>query len=281
VTFTLVGGGTSGDALGDTFNSIEILKGSNFDDSMTGAAADETIRGKGGDDLLFGGDGNDIIRGGRGNDQLFGGADDDILKGGKGDDDMIGGTGSDTFIFKANQDNDTILDFEDNIDILDFTGFGFATVAEAQAFATQVGANVVYDFGNGDTLTINNITIAALADDIEIAAPPPANESAGTKIMVETALGTDENSKVDNIDIATSSKLEADNVGTSDVFDFGGDNGSTFVDLQADDFDISAFDSSGVLPASKLLADSDGEDTTAMEDTAIDDIAIFDMDILI
>ena len=167
VALTIAGGGTLGDALGDTFISIEILKGSNFDDDITGGAADETFKGKLGDDMLYGGAGDDFMRGGGGADQLFGGADDDILKGGQGDDMLTGGTGADTFIFKANQDHDTILDFEDNIDILNFTEFGFATVAEAQAFATQIGSDVVYDFGGGDILTVKNMTIAALDDDIE------------------------------------------------------------------------------------------------------------------
>ena len=175
VTLTIAGGGTLGDALGDTFISIEILKGSHFDDDMTGGAADETFKGKLGDDMLYGGDGDDFMRGGGGEDQLFGGADDDILKGGKGDDMLTGGTGADTFIFKANQDHDTILDFEDDIDTLNFTKFNFATVAEAQAFATQIGSDVVYDFGSGDILTVKNMTIAALDDDIDIITPPPGN----------------------------------------------------------------------------------------------------------
>ena len=175
VVLTIDGGGTLGDALGDTFISIEILKGSHFDDDMTGGAADETFKGKLGDDMLYGGAGDDFVRGGGGADQLFGGADDDILKGGKGDDMLTGGTGADTFIFKANQDHDTILDFEDDIDTLNFTKFNFATVAEAQAFATQKGADVVYDFGNGDILTVKNMTIAALDDDIDIITPPPGN----------------------------------------------------------------------------------------------------------
>ncbi|WP_371862692.1 hypothetical protein [Paracoccus denitrificans] len=38
--------------------------------------------------------------------------------------------------------------------------------AQARTHATQSGADVVFDFGGGDILTIRNITINALADDM-------------------------------------------------------------------------------------------------------------------
>lgn len=44
--------------------------------------------------------------------------------------------------------------------------FGVTSFAQARTHATQSGTDVVFDFGGGDTLTIRNITINALADDM-------------------------------------------------------------------------------------------------------------------
>ena len=74
----------TGDALGDTYTSIEIISGSAHDDILTGDANANTISG------------------GAGNDVLTGGAGDDTLK---------GGDGTDEFRFYANFGNDTISDY--------------------------------------------------------------------------------------------------------------------------------------------------------------------------
>jgi hypothetical protein len=39
---------------------------------------------------------------------------------------------------------------------------GIFTLADIQSRATQQGADTVIDFGNGDTLTLQNVTLAAL-----------------------------------------------------------------------------------------------------------------------
>jgi Ca2+-binding RTX toxin-like protein len=103
-----------GDATGDTFNSIETIIGTRFDDTMTAAAGANTfsggsgkdvLDGRGGNDALDGGEGNDaltggtgddVLHGGAGNDQLWGNAGDDILAGGPGADVLAGGAGNDT-----------------------------------------------------------------------------------------------------------------------------------------------------------------------------------------
>lgn len=86
VVLDLALGGTGGMADGDSYNSIERIFGSNFDDSITG---------DGGANLLYGGLGNDIINGGGGADRLFGGAGSDTLNGGTGNDYIEGGAGGD------------------------------------------------------------------------------------------------------------------------------------------------------------------------------------------
>lgn len=51
----------SGDAAGDTFNSIENLSGSGFDDTLTGNSGANVITGGAGNDALTGGAGGDIF----------------------------------------------------------------------------------------------------------------------------------------------------------------------------------------------------------------------------
>ena len=73
VAFSVAGGGTAGDADGDSFSSIERYFLSDFDDTVSGTDIDEIIFGEGGDDVIFGEIGNDTLIGGAGNDILRGG----------------------------------------------------------------------------------------------------------------------------------------------------------------------------------------------------------------
>jgi len=72
------------DAAGDTFDSIENLTGSDYNDSLYGNTIDN------------------ILDGGLGDDHLYASAGDDILIVNQGHDTAIGDVGSDTFIVSAN-----------------------------------------------------------------------------------------------------------------------------------------------------------------------------------
>ncbi len=74
----------TGDAVGDSYASIENLAGTNFADILGGNAGNNTVSGNDGNDWLFGSDGLDTLQGGNGNDVLEGGAGADALDGGAG-----------------------------------------------------------------------------------------------------------------------------------------------------------------------------------------------------
>jgi Ca2+-binding RTX toxin-like protein len=86
VSITLPGGqsinlaaksASGGDAEGDTFDSIEDIEGTKFDDILIGDDSDNS---------LDSGLGNDFLQGGKGNDLLFGGPGADTLDGGDNED---------------------------------------------------------------------------------------------------------------------------------------------------------------------------------------------------
>ena len=94
--------GFNSDAQGDTFEDIEGVRGSNFDDIIIGNNSDNLVYAQdgddridtsGGNDIIYAGDGNDYVKAGDGNDEIYGGNGDDVLIGGSGNDTFYGGNG--------------------------------------------------------------------------------------------------------------------------------------------------------------------------------------------
>jgi FG-GAP-like repeat/RTX calcium-binding nonapeptide repeat (4 copies) len=79
VVVNLATGVNGGDAVGDTFKSIEQITGSAYADVITGDAANNIIEGAAGNDTISGGDGDDILLPNWGDDVVDGGNGTDTL----------------------------------------------------------------------------------------------------------------------------------------------------------------------------------------------------------
>lgn len=117
-----------GEAAGDSFVSVEHLRGSGKDDALAGDSAANRLEGVNGGDALAGRSGDDTLAGGRGHDRLR------------------GGHGADRFEFSSLRaaDSDTIADFAAGSDfiLLDGGVFGLAQgglAAEAFAMGKRAG----------------------------------------------------------------------------------------------------------------------------------------------
>ena len=169
---------SGGTAQGDTLISIENLLGSAHSDSLSGNSetnlirggrGDDAVDGRAGNDKLYGATGKDNLDGGTGNDQLFGGRWSDTLSGGAGNDRLSGGMGRDTFVYDGG--HDTIVDFaNDKLNIDDVLwGQAIWTKSQVLATATVAGADTVFDFGGGNTLTLEGYSdLDALGSDLTI-----------------------------------------------------------------------------------------------------------------
>ena len=182
----------TGDAAGDTYNTIENLTGTGFNDTLTGDANANVLDGGAGSDILVGGAGADALIGGTGTDtasyatatlaliaslanaagntgdaagdtysgieNLTGGAGDDTLTGDGAANAIDGGNGNDILIGGAGADALT-------------GGAGTDTASYATA-AAGVTANLTTPASNtgdaaGDTFTtIENLTGSAFADTL-------------------------------------------------------------------------------------------------------------------
>lgn len=151
-------GNNTGEALGDQFLGIENLTGSAFDDALYGNKQTNLLRGS---------QGNDLLKGRAGDDTLAGGLGQDRLNGGTGDDSLSGGYGIDTFVFAAG--NDHVTDFNGDFLSLnrDLWGGTVLTARDILGFAKAVGADTVFDFGGGNSLTLDSYNdIAGLETQI-------------------------------------------------------------------------------------------------------------------
>ncbi len=144
IVANLNSGKASGGAGNDTFQSIENLTGSNFNDVLTGSNLAN---------MLSGGKGNDKIYANGGNDLVFGGDGIDTITLGAGNDTFVAEAGTTRIAGKAGRISlDVITDLDqfgnDVIDVsrlgsFTFKGMGDATGAGDLTYKTYADINVV------------------------------------------------------------------------------------------------------------------------------------------
>jgi len=123
----------TGDAAGDTFHFVSNVRGSQFND------------------MLVGDNNNNVLNGGG-------------THGDNANDTLTGNGGEDTFVFSGG--HVTVTDFNhaqnDKLD-LSFVNFGTGiSQAELQSLIAAAPDPHTLDFGNGQSLTLNNVTVASL-----------------------------------------------------------------------------------------------------------------------
>jgi Ca2+-binding RTX toxin-like protein len=148
----------TGEALGDSFDSIEALEGSRTGaDRLAGNDVHNHIYSYGGNDVLFGRGDGDFLYGGDGNDSLFGETGDDLLTGGAGRDRLNGGDGVDSASYHDSQavtvsldgslaaSSDAVGDTFVSVENLEGSRFG-------DKIAGDANGNNLYGLGGNDTV---------------------------------------------------------------------------------------------------------------------------------
>ena len=162
--------GGVGDDAADAGAGTDVMIGGTGKDSLFGGTGTDSITGDAGNDTLQGGDQNDTILGGAGFDVLLGGNDNDFLDGGASNDILFGNAGVDTFNFAFGGGTDTVRDMVAGVglnDVIRLEGFGaaFNTFAEVMAAATDNGTDTTINFGGGNILIVQNVTVAQFNTD--------------------------------------------------------------------------------------------------------------------
>lgn len=162
---SIVGGGGSDEFHGGKGN--DTITGDTGNDSIFGGDGFDSINSGNGADLVIAGNGRDSVVLGNGNDRFV-----DSNQGGvNGEDSITGGLGADTFAFKTQIGLDEITDFQKGIDKLELTealwGGGLTELQVVNTYANDVGANTVFDFGNGNIIFLTGVaSLAGLEADL-------------------------------------------------------------------------------------------------------------------
>ena len=130
---------------------------------IIGTTAANTLKGKSTADDIYGNAGHDKLFGFGGDDELNGGTGNDWLQGGTGNDELNGGAGLDTFVFSSGRDEIDDFSTRDDKIVID-SKLGIKSFADLMKKAKVVdgGEDVRFDFGRGNTLTLEDTKLSSL-----------------------------------------------------------------------------------------------------------------------
>lgn len=146
-----------------SYEDVAIAYGVRIENAFGGKKGD-TIIGNNKANLIKGNGGNDKINAKGGDDTVKGGGGKDTVNGGTGNDKLFGNSNSDTFVYAKKYDKDVVKDFQNDVDTLKISNLG--SKSNVLSHASDVNGNVKFVFGNGDVLTVTNITKAQIQDDL-------------------------------------------------------------------------------------------------------------------
>jgi hypothetical protein len=183
----VVNSGSGNDTVQTADGDDRIDAGLGNDDVQSGRGSD-TVLGQAGDDALRGGEDDDDLDGGVGSDRVIGGSDNDTLRDGVGVDQLEGRTGVDTVILTADASTDTVVFMADDvgngvdtisgfntaapdaggdlIDIRQVAGEGFELMPVVDSGDVLVFANPAGAVGLTQLVRVEDVDVAALADNI-------------------------------------------------------------------------------------------------------------------
>lgn len=129
------------------------------------------------------------IRGGAGDDTIQAGDGGTLLDGGTGEDVLIAGTGagSDQVQFEIGYGSDTVENFNVAEDIITLDGFELSDWDGLLALAVETDGNTIFDFGNGDVLTLQGVALADVVPTNFISEGEPLHQGPPT---IQIAVGT-------------------------------------------------------------------------------------------
>ncbi|MFQ5565264.1 MAG: calcium-binding protein [Paracoccaceae bacterium] len=139
----------------DTVVNVEELRGTNYNDTMTGGD---------GDDHFVGARGEDTIDGGAGNDTLYGSLDDDEITTGSGSDTLIflryntNGNGLDDDAFALGDSYDVVTDFDVGSDTILFIGNEAVPYTLSSA---DGGASTLVTYATDSTILLEGVDFVA------------------------------------------------------------------------------------------------------------------------